>query len=134
LQRKITNPNAENKMIEIENRFKEFFEKENAELRKKIDEKNDIVNNLNEKNRTYETVMKDYSQEIEKIKKKASEIPVEEIKKKDELIGHLKEQLEQKEKAHIEEQQLVSSLFHQVALQYMVLKSKVDEGGKAINI
>ena len=134
LQRKINNPNSENKLIEIETRLKELSDNENIELKRKINEKDELINNLFEKNKTYENVMKDYSQELEKIRKKTNEIPLEEMKKKDELINHYKNLLEQKEKSFLEEQQLVSSLFHQVAMQYMVLKSKLEENGKAINI
>jgi chromosome segregation ATPase len=126
LQRKFNNPNSENKLIEIETRLKELTSNENTELKKKVGEKEEQIKALSDKIKTYEATLKDYSGELEKIKKKTSEISIDEIKKKDEAINNYKNLLEQKEKAFMEEQQLISSLFHQLALQFNVLKHKSD--------
>jgi chromosome segregation ATPase len=132
LQRKNNNPNSENKLIEIETRLKELTNNENLELKKKVSEKEDLINSLTEKNKTYEATLKEYSVELDKIKKKTNELSLDEIKKKDEVITNLKNQLEQKEKSYLEEQHLIASVFHQIALQYNVLKTRMD--GSPINI
>jgi hypothetical protein len=121
-------------LIEIETRLKELTNNENMELKKKVVEKEDLIATLTEKNKTYENTLKEYSVELEKIKKKTSELSLDEIRKKDDIINNLKNQIEQKEKSYLEEQHLISSVFHQIALQYNVLKSRMDSNSININI
>jgi hypothetical protein len=135
LQRRTTNnPGSENKLIEIETRLKELTNNENMDLKKKIMEKENEIKVLSDKNKTYETTMKEYAIELEKLKKKTSDLSLDEIKKKDETINNLKVTLEQKEKSFMEEQQLLSSLLHQLALQFNVLKSRMSNNPINMNI
>lgn len=135
LQRKIANPNtnSETKLIEIETRLKELTDLENVELKKKNLEKEETINKQSEKLKSYESSLKEYSSEIEKLKKMSEDISVEEIKKRDDTITYYKTQLESREKAFQEEQLLLSSLIHQLALQYNVLKMKSNLGEGALN-
>lgn len=104
--------------------MKELTEAENHDLKKKSADKDEQISKLNEKVKNYENNLKIYAEELNKIKKKSEEISIDEFKKKDDLITYYKNQLESKEKFFNEEQQLLSSLFHQLALQYNVLKAK----------
>lgn len=132
-QRKLVNPNSDNKLQEIEIKLKQLADNENAELKKKVLSKEDMIQKLNAKIKNYEDSMKVYSEELAKLKLKSDEISVDEIRRKDETINYYKNQLEEKEKFFNEEQQLVSSLFHQLALQYNILKAKYNNSEGNLN-
>ncbi len=120
LQRKIYNPHSETKIVELEAKLKEISSSENLDLKKKVGEREDMIVKLSDKIKILESKTK----EIEKFKKLSEEIN-DELLKKDEALTHFKNQLESKEKLYKEEQQLVSSLFHQLALQFNILQSKL---------
>jgi chromosome segregation ATPase len=133
LQKKFMNQGSDSKLIEIEYKLKELTENENLDLKKKNNEKEEIINKLNDKMKLYEDNMKIYSEEINKLKKKSEEISIDEFRKKDELITYYKTQLETKEKLFNEEQQLMSSLFHQLALKYNFIKAKYSSNDSEFN-
>ena len=120
LQRKIYNPHSETKIVELETKLKEISSTENSDLKRKLTEREDMIVKLSEKIKILESRTK----EIEKFKKLSEEIN-DELFKKDEALTNFKNQLDSKEKLYKEEQQLVSSLFHQLALQYNILQSKL---------
>jgi exonuclease SbcC len=134
LHRKIQNPNSDSKLIEIESKLKEFATNENLELKRKINEKEENITKLTEKIKVYDSKMKEYAGEIEKLKKISEEVSIEELKKRDEAINYYKQQLEVKEKLFNDEQQMVSSLFHQLALEYSMLQVNHSEGPLNFNI
>jgi chromosome segregation ATPase len=134
LHRKIQNPNSDTKLMEIESKLKEFATNENLELKRKISEKEESITKLTEKIKIYDTKMKEYAGEIEKLKKISEEVSIEELKKRDEAINYYKQQLEMKEKLFNDEQQMVSSLFHQLALEYSMLQVNHSEGPLNFNI
>jgi hypothetical protein len=134
LHRKIQNPNSDNKLMEIESKLKEFATNENLELKRKLCEREETISKLNEKVKTYDIKMKEYASVIEKLNKFSEEHSPEELKKKDEAINYYKQLLETKEKLFNDEQQLVSSLFHQLALEYSMLQINHTDGPLNFNI
>ena len=134
LHRKIQNPNSDSKLMEIESKLKEFATNENLELKRRINEKEESIIKLTEKIKIYDSKMKEYAVEIEKLKKISEEVSIEELKKRDEAINYYKQQLEIKEKLFNDEQQMVSSLFHQLALEYSMLQVNHSEGPLNFNI
>ncbi len=136
LQRKITNtnPNSDSRLTEFENKLNEFATNENKELKSKLGEKDDQILKLNEKNKAYENKVKAFTVEIEKIKKDSEKIPAADEMKK--TVDYYKSQLETKEKLFREEQSLMSSVFHQLALEYTMLQDRMNnkEGPFNFNI
>jgi len=120
LQRKFYNPHSETKIVELETKLREISASENLDLKKKINEREEIIAKLSEKIKSLENKVK----EVEKFKQLSEEIS-EELSKKEEGMKFFKTQLDTKEKLYKEEQKLLSSLFHQLALQYNVLNSKI---------
>lgn len=108
----------------MENRLKGLIQTENLENKKVIREKEEIISNLNQKIKLMENSLKKVSGEFENLSKKSMEFSAEEVKKKDEAIQYYKNLLESQEKAFNQEQQLLSTVLHQLALQYNALSAK----------
>lgn len=124
LNKKLSNPNSDNKLEEMENRLKGLIQTENLENKKAIREKDELITSLNQKIKLLETSLKKVSGEFENLSKKSMEFSADEVKKKDEAIQYYKNLLETQEKAFNQEQQLLSTVLHQLALQYNTLQVK----------
>lgn len=125
LNKKLSNPNTtDSKLEEIENRIKGLIQIENFETKKSLREKNEIIPALNQRIQTLEASLKKVNAEFESLSKKSLEFSVEEVKKKDEAIQYYKNLLESQEKAFNQEQQLLSTVVHQLALRYNSLQNR----------
>jgi len=120
----MSNPNSDNKLEEMENRLKGLIQTENLENKKIIREKEEIISNLNQKIKLLESSLKKISGEFDILSKKSMEFSSDEVKKKDEAINYYKNLLESQEKAFNQEQQLLSTVLHQLALQFNTLQIK----------
>jgi len=126
LNKKLSNPNSDNKLEEMENRLKGLIQTENLENKKSLREKDTLIISLNQKIKLLETSMKKVSGEFENLSKKSMEFSAEEVKKKDEAIHYYKNLLETQEKAFNQEQQLLSTVLHQLALQFNTFQAKAN--------
>jgi hypothetical protein len=124
LNKKIVNPNSDNKLEEMENRIKDLIQTENLENKKSLREKDELITSLNQKIKSLENSLKKINVEFENLSKKSMEFSVDEVKKKDEAIVYYKQLAENQEKIFSQEQQLLSTVLHQLALQYNSLNSK----------
>ena len=124
LNKKMSNPNSDNKLEEMENRLKGLIQTENLENKKSIREKDETILSLNQKIKLMETSLKKISGEFENLSKKSMEFSVDEVKQKDEAILYYKNLSEKQEKDFNQEQQLLSTVLHQLALQFNFLKEK----------
>lgn len=120
----MSNPNSDNKLEEMENRLKGLIQTENLENKKIIREKEEIISNLNQKIKLLESSLKKISGEFDILSKKSMEFSSDEVKKKDEAINYYKNLSESQEKAFNQEQQLLSTVLHQLALQFNTLQIK----------
>ncbi len=138
LSKKVVNPNSDNnKLEEMENILKGIKQTYNLEDKKIIREKEEIISNLNQKIKLLENSFKKLNEEFENLSKKSMEFSAEEVKKKDEAIQFYKNLLDTQEKSFNQEQQLLSTVLHQLALQYNVLNSKSvakDDAAFSLNI
>jgi hypothetical protein len=124
LNKKINNPGSDNKLEEMENRIKGLLQSENLDNKKSLREKEEIISSLNAKIKVLENSLKKLSGDFENLTKKSLEFSSDEVKKKDEAILYYRNLLEKQEKAFSLEQQLLSTVLHQLALQVNVLKEK----------
>ena len=79
-----------------------------------------------------ESSLKKVSGEFENLSKKSMEFSSDEVKKKDEAIQYYKNVLETQEKTFNQEQQLLSTVLHQLALQYNTLQAKASMKDDAV--
>ena len=107
LQNKNDNTQIDTKLIEMENKLKQFTENENADLKKQLKEKDDLIKTQNDKIRKIDKEIKDLNNNIE--------IVVGKMQKKDEVITYYQNQFEEKEKLHNEELRLLSSIYYQLS-------------------
>ena len=107
LQNKNDNTQIDTKLIEMENKLKQFTENENADLKKQLKEKDELIKTQNDKIRKIDKEIKDLNNNIE--------IVVGKMQKKDEVITYYQTQFEEKEKLHNEELRLLSSIYYQLS-------------------
>ena len=131
LNKKVNNPNSDNKLEEMENRLKGLIQTENLENKQIIREKEELITNLNLKIKTLESGLKKMNGDFENLSKKSMEFSIDEVKKKDEAIQYYKNLLETQEKSFNQEQQLLSTVLHQLALQYNTLQAKITNKDSA---
>lgn len=106
----------------MENRLKGLIQTENLENKKALREKDELITSLNQKIKLLESSLKKVSGEFENLSKKSMEFSADEVRKKDEAIQYYKNLLETQEKAFNQEQQMLSTVLHQLALQYNSLQ------------
>lgn len=131
LNKKMSNPNSDNKLEEMENRLKGLIQTENLESKKAIREKDELISSLNQKIKLLENSLQKVSGEFENLSKKSMEFSADEVKKKDEAIIYYKNMLENQEKAFNFEQQMLSTALHQLALQFNSLHVKAGSKDEA---
>lgn len=124
LNKKINNPGSDNKLEEMENRIKGLIQTENQDNKKTLREKEEIISSLNARIKVLENNLKKCSGELEILTKKSMEYSTDEVKKKDDAIIYYRNLLENQEKAFSLEQQLLSTVLHQMAMQVNALKEK----------
>ena len=127
LNKKINNPGSDNKLEEMENRIKGLIQTENLDNKKTLREKEEIISTLNAKIKVLENSLKKLSGEFENLTKKAMEFSTDEVKKKEESLVYYKNLLESQEKAFNLEQQLMSTVVHQMAMQVSSLREKQNK-------
>jgi hypothetical protein len=111
----------------MENRIKGLLQTENLDNKKSLREKEEIISSLNAKIKVLENSLKKLSGDFENLTKKSMEFSCDEVKKKDEAILYYRNLLEKQEKAFSLEQQLLSTVLHQLALQVNILKEKQNK-------
>ena len=116
LQNKSDNTQIDTKLIEMENKLKQLTENENADLKKQLKEKEDLIKKQNDRIRKVDQELKDLNNKIGKVPG--------EMQKRDEAIEYYKNQLEQKEKLHNEEIRLLSSIYHQLSFKCAKIKEQ----------
>ena len=116
LQNKNDNTQIDTKILEMENKLKQLTENENADLKKQLKEKEDLIKKQNDKIRKVDQELKDLNNKIGKVPG--------ELQKRDEAIEYYKNQLEQKEKLHNEEIRLLSSIYHQLSFKCAKIKEQ----------
>ena len=110
------NTQSNEKFKEIEEKLKMLTEKESTELKEQLKEKEASYIKLEE--------------EFNEINKTMTKVP-EEIKKREEAIEYLKNQVEQKEKVYNEDIRILSSMYYRLSFQ--CTKYRLDQETQKLN-